>query len=64
VFLEVTPEAVELGWSFFGPQIQDMVAGMRSFTDAELAVVRRFLVAMAGIAAARRDPHQAGPNRS
>lgn len=64
VVLEVTPEAVDLGWSFFGPQIQDMVAGMRSFTDAELAVVRRFLVAMTDIAAARRDPARAGPNRS
>ena len=59
VFLEVTPEAVELGWSFFGPQIGAMVAGMRSFTDAELTAVGRFLDAMSDIAVRQRDS-QAG----
>ncbi len=51
VFLEVTPEAVELGWQFFGPQIRAMVAGMGTFTAAELATVARFLDAMTSIAA-------------
>jgi DNA-binding MarR family transcriptional regulator len=50
VFLEVTPEAVELGWAFFGPQIGAMVAGMRSFTGAELTTVGRFLDALSDIA--------------
>jgi hypothetical protein len=43
VHLEVTPQAVELGWSFFGPLISDVVAGMGAFTAPELAVVGRFL---------------------
>jgi DNA-binding MarR family transcriptional regulator len=54
VFLEVTPQAVDLGWSFFGPLISAAVTGMRSFSDAELATVRRFLDAMIDIAAAHR----------
>ena len=55
VFLEVTPEAVELGWAFFGPQIGAMVAGMRSLTGAELATVGRFLDAMSDIVVRQRD---------
>jgi hypothetical protein len=54
VFLEVTPEAVDLGWSFFGPLINAAVAGMRSFTDAELTTVHRFLDIMIDVAAAQR----------
>ena len=54
VFLEVTPEAVDLGWSFFGPLINAAVAGMRSFTDAELTTVHRFLDIMIHVAAAQR----------
>jgi DNA-binding MarR family transcriptional regulator len=54
IFLEVTPQAVDLGWSFFGPLINDMVAGMRSLRPGELETVRRFLVTMAEIAAAPR----------
>ena len=54
VFLEVTPEAVELGWAFFGPQIGAMVAGMRSFTGAELTTVGRFLDALSDIAVRHR----------
>lgn len=55
VFLEVTPEAVRLGWAFFGPQIEAMVAGMRAFTGAELATVGRFLDTMSDIAIRQRD---------
>lgn len=62
VFLEVTSEAVELGWAFFGPQIGAMVAGMRAFTDAELATAGRFLDAMSDIAASQRDG-ETGPTR-
>ena len=58
VFLAVTPEAGRLGWSFFGPLIHAAVAGMGSFTDAELTTVRRFLDTMADIAVAQRPPHR------
>ncbi|MFD5164508.1 MarR family winged helix-turn-helix transcriptional regulator [Streptomyces hawaiiensis] len=54
VLLVVRDEAVELGWSFFGPLIHGMVDSMRSFDDAELAVVRRFLLAMREVAATGR----------
>jgi DNA-binding MarR family transcriptional regulator len=55
VLLAVTDEAVALGWSFFGPQIDAMVAAMRSFTSAELETVRRFLDAMASAARQAED---------
>jgi DNA-binding MarR family transcriptional regulator len=55
VFLEVTPEAVRLGWAFFGPQIEAMVAGMGAFTGAELATVARFLDTMSDIAIRQRE---------
>jgi DNA-binding MarR family transcriptional regulator len=62
VFLEVTPRAIDLGWSYFGPQISAMVSGMRAFTDAELDTLRRFLTTMSAIAAAQRtDPPDATP---
>lgn len=60
VFLEVTPEAIELGWAFFGPQIGGMVQAMRSFSEAELAVTARFLDAMTAVAAAGRAAPPAG----
>ncbi len=54
VFLEVTPRAVDLGWSFFGPLIDAAVAGTRSFSDTELVTVAEFLDAMIHIAATHR----------
>jgi len=47
VLLAVEDRAVELGWSFFGPTIEGLLAGMSAFDDAELATVERFLTAMA-----------------
>jgi DNA-binding MarR family transcriptional regulator len=58
VLLVVQDEAVTLGWSFFGPLIHEMVAEMRSFEEEELAAVRRFLLAMRDVAAARRRAQQ------
>jgi DNA-binding MarR family transcriptional regulator len=58
VLLVVQDEAVALGWSFFGPLIHGMVAEMRSFEEEELAAVRRFLLAMRDVAAARRRAQQ------
>ncbi|MEW2050986.1 MarR family transcriptional regulator [Streptomyces sp. NPDC005476] len=64
VLLAVTDEAVALGRSFFGPLIDEMVAAMRSFDEKDLAVVRRFLLAVHDVAAAgrrtRRDGSGAG----
>lgn len=55
VFVEVTPAAVDLGWSFFGPLIHATLDGMRSFTEAELATVDRFLDTVGGIIEAHQD---------
>ncbi|MFF9505654.1 MarR family transcriptional regulator [Streptomyces sp. NPDC014724] len=43
VLLSVTPRAVELGRSFFGPLIDDTVAVLRTFDESETVAVRRFL---------------------
>jgi DNA-binding MarR family transcriptional regulator len=51
VHLVVSAEAMALGWSFFGPLIDGMLAAMEAFTDAELDTVARFLSAMAEVAA-------------
>ncbi|MET9410034.1 helix-turn-helix domain-containing protein [Streptomyces sp. NPDC002935] len=56
VLLTVTDRAVTLGWSFFGPLINEMVASMRTFDEKDLATVRRFLLAMRDVAeTVRRD---------
>ncbi|WP_328483970.1 MarR family transcriptional regulator [Streptomyces sp. NBC_00377] len=60
VLLAVTDEAVALGRSFFGPLIDEMVAAMRSFDEKDLAVVRRFLLAVHDVAAAGRRTRQDG----
>jgi len=52
--LVVRPAAKELGWAFFGPLIGDVIEVARSFSDAELATVRRFLAAVTNAASARR----------
>ncbi|MFE1770712.1 MarR family winged helix-turn-helix transcriptional regulator [Streptomyces sp. NPDC059008] len=54
VLLAVEDKAVSMGWSFFGPLIEEMVAAMGSFDEAELAAVRRFLLAMRDVVAAGR----------
>ncbi|MEV5434684.1 helix-turn-helix domain-containing protein [Streptomyces sp. NPDC052682] len=54
VVLVVRDEAVSLGWSFFGPLIQEMVGALGSFDEQELATVRRFLAAMRDVTAAGR----------
>ncbi|MFF3352233.1 MarR family transcriptional regulator [Streptomyces sp. NPDC002917] len=45
VLLTVDPRAVELGWEFFGPLIDNTVAVLRDFDESETAAVRRFLSA-------------------
>ncbi|WJV44133.1 MarR family winged helix-turn-helix transcriptional regulator [Streptomyces flavofungini] len=61
VLLVVEDKAVTLGWSFFGPLINEMVAAMRSFDEKDLAVVQRFLLAMRDVAAAGRRTQRNGP---
>ena len=46
MLLVIEPSAVAMGLAFFGPLITQMVASMRQFDAAELATVRRFLLAM------------------
>lgn len=57
VRLVVSGPAVTLGWSFFGPLIDGMLAAIAPFTDVELDTVARFLRAMADVAASA--PRQA-----
>ncbi|WP_328863028.1 MarR family winged helix-turn-helix transcriptional regulator [Streptomyces sp. NBC_00306] len=46
VLLEVEEKATELGWSFFGPVIAEVVAVAEGFDTGELETVRRFLTAV------------------
>jgi DNA-binding MarR family transcriptional regulator len=52
--LAVEERAVELGWSFFGPLIGEMVERMRSYDEAERDAIRRFLADMNGLVTNRR----------
>ncbi|MEU1019056.1 MULTISPECIES: MarR family transcriptional regulator [unclassified Streptomyces] len=46
VLLEVREKATELGWAFFGPVINEVVAVAEDFEADELETVRRFLTAV------------------
>ncbi|MEU5280937.1 MarR family transcriptional regulator [Streptomyces asoensis] len=46
VLLEVEEKATELGWSFFGPVIGEVVAAADGFDAGELDIVHRFLTAV------------------
>ncbi|MEU5088921.1 MarR family transcriptional regulator [Streptomyces sp. NPDC021356] len=46
VLLEVEEKATELGWSFFGPVIGEVVGAAEGFEAGELETVRRFLTAV------------------
>ncbi|MGW4046936.1 MarR family transcriptional regulator [Streptomyces sp. NPDC004721] len=45
IMLTVEQKAVELGWSFFGPLIADLVDAAEDFTPGELDIVHRYLTA-------------------
>jgi DNA-binding MarR family transcriptional regulator len=60
VLLTVEEQAVALGWSFFGPLITELVTATRSFSEAELDTVRRFLLTMTEIVLATRRAPNAG----
>ncbi|MFF5344740.1 MarR family transcriptional regulator [Streptomyces althioticus] len=46
VLLEVEEKAVRLGWSFFGPVIDEVVGASDDFEPGELETVRRFLTSV------------------
>jgi DNA-binding MarR family transcriptional regulator len=54
VLLVVEDRAMDLGWSFFGGLIREMVSAMEPFDEAELTTIRRFLASMKEVAVARR----------
>lgn len=43
VALHVTDAAQQMGWSFFGPLIEQVIAVADGFSDDELAAIRTFL---------------------
>ncbi|MFQ6148257.1 MarR family transcriptional regulator [Streptomyces sp. SID10815] len=46
VLLEVEEKAMDLGWTFFGSVIGEVVAAAEGFEEHELETVRRFLTAV------------------
>ncbi|WP_231157753.1 MarR family winged helix-turn-helix transcriptional regulator [Streptomyces sp. CNZ748] len=56
VLLEVEEKATRLGWAFFGPVIDEVVAASDDFDAGELATVRRFLVSVLESTRATRTP--------
>ncbi|MGY1887733.1 MULTISPECIES: MarR family winged helix-turn-helix transcriptional regulator [unclassified Blastococcus] len=49
VTLEMSSEAMAAGAEFFGGLQRDLLAAMEGYSDAELAVVHRFLTDMTGV---------------
>ncbi|MFI9470741.1 MarR family winged helix-turn-helix transcriptional regulator [Streptomyces sp. NPDC052492] len=56
VLLEVEEKATRLGWAFFGPVIDEVVAASDDFDAGELASVRRFLTSVLESTRATRTP--------
>jgi DNA-binding MarR family transcriptional regulator len=56
VVLGMTDSAMAAGAEFFGGLQRDLVAAMGSYTDEELAVVRRFLTAMTDVIVDHQRP--------
>ncbi|MBT3165651.1 MarR family transcriptional regulator [Streptomyces sp. Vc74B-19] len=56
VLLEVEEKATRLGWAFFGPVIDEVVAASDDFDAGELATVRRFLASVLESTRATRTP--------
>jgi hypothetical protein len=48
---------MNLGWSFFGPLIDRIVATMRGYDEVELETVRRFLHGIVDAVVAQRGAH-------
>ncbi|ONH59247.1 MarR family transcriptional regulator [Frankia sp. CcI49] len=56
VLLDVEEKATELGWSFFGPVIGEVVAAVDGFEAGELETVRRFLTSVLESAGRAHSP--------
>ncbi|MEU6532242.1 MarR family transcriptional regulator [Streptomyces sp. NPDC046928] len=54
VLLEVEDKARQLGWDFFGPLIDEVVAAAEGLDEGELEAVRRFLTSVLAAAARAR----------
>jgi DNA-binding MarR family transcriptional regulator len=54
VLLEVEDKARQLGWAFFGPLIDEVVAAAEGLDEGELEAVRRFLTSVLTSAARAR----------
>ncbi|MFF4797348.1 MarR family winged helix-turn-helix transcriptional regulator [Streptomyces sp. NPDC001351] len=52
VVIEVDERAVELGWAFFGPLIEQTVELLRGYDERELAAIKGFLAGVRDAAAA------------
>lgn len=46
VLIQVTPEAVQLGWSFFGPVIANVTTAIDTYSAEQLKTVDKFLADM------------------
>ena len=64
VVLEMYDAAMAAGAAFFGGMQRDLVSAMRSFTDDELAVVRRFLTEMTDVIVRHAHPRGCSPRRA
>ncbi|MEU7556024.1 MarR family transcriptional regulator [Streptomyces sp. NPDC044571] len=56
VLLGVEPQAVRLGWEFFGPLIEGVLDVLHGFTPTERETVRRFLSATHTALAPQPEP--------
>jgi DNA-binding MarR family transcriptional regulator len=61
VALQMSDEAMAAGAEYFGGLQRDLVAAMSGYSDAELAVVRRFLEEMTGVIEQHARPSGAPP---
>ncbi|RPF32973.1 transcriptional regulator [Streptomyces sp. TLI_185] len=52
VVIEVAERAVELGWSFFGPLIEQTVELLQGYDEREVAAIKGFLAGVRDAAAA------------
>ncbi|MFJ4713605.1 MarR family transcriptional regulator [Streptomyces sp. NPDC088785] len=57
VLLEVQERATDLGWTFFGPVIGEVVAAAEGLEEGELETVRRFLASALESAERARSVH-------
>jgi len=62
--LQVTAQAIELGWSFFGPLIAHTAAVTDRFSDTETATIARFINEVLGAVADTRNDQRPQTKRT